>query len=281
MNTEAEKTEQIPLHGNLIEWKYEHLTDADIQIVLDSAPDEESRDALYEKFPAGHHFKHFIGKMVQSRLVWDSVEKAFKQLEEVRTEGIPTHAAGHAAASLFKKMLDMFRLHHIHSPIAFRKHLDQAIERVKEAFAPVLAVLVLNYEAMDDGKLYFYTTFSKREKHALLRAQWPGFLKAWTTFSAHDWHNEYQALFNYCLQKTNLPSKATMAPGTTTVSDPPRYEEGGHITELDVEGTELLGGEPVTPSKEEASKTTVAPVAPSIQPDLNQETKTNQEAKKE
>ena len=215
---EAEK-----LHGNLIDWQFEQLDDRQIDEVLWCVPDEESRTALRAKSPS-HHGLHSLD-LDRSRLIWDSLEKAYSQLETIRNEGLVTHAAGHAAAYLFNKVLSMFHREHIHSPSAFRKRLDQDVERVKAAFEPVFKVLLINFKAESEIKdekksgraaseivLYEYTHMAKWEKQTLLRAQWPTFSKVWNEFVSHDWHNEYKALFNYALSRIKTPQQGLKHP---------------------------------------------------------------------
>ncbi len=198
------ETEKLP--GNVIKWEYKGLNDHEIEEILGYVPDEESYEFLRAKLPGKNVMKNFIEDMEMSKIIWHAVEKSFDTLQEIRENGPATHAAGHAAAYTFKKCLSLFDRKHFHSPRAFRDQLSEAIQRLEKAYEPVFKVLTLNfktYNARDtiERQFYVYIDFTMSEKRTLLRAQWPSFVKEWHAFSLHDWHNEYKALYRYCLDK--------------------------------------------------------------------------------
>lgn len=155
-------------------------TDVDCEHFLEwSAPTEELANRARAMLP--NVYSNQVDEWAKHNLTRLAIMEAFEGLLNLRREKLDTHMRGSAAGFLFKKTLAMYSLHLLHpsgmNPIeqGFEEIVEHAYSTLQRAFDPVFETL-----AMDERQ------FTKREKHALLRAFWPAFASAFEDFRKND-----------------------------------------------------------------------------------------------
>lgn len=145
--------------------------------------------------------------------ILDALGKAFLPIKKIRKHGMQnsSHAQGHAAVSLFRKIIEMLECHLVHhlyngNALFFKEKLQEQIKALKQSFTPIDHILTagVTIRSSTDEELTpknspYLEVLHRREKQILLRAYFPEFEQTFDDFQSYNWTEEWQAFYSYAL----------------------------------------------------------------------------------